>query len=67
MYYDNKLYHSTYRCGVKAINKITKQEFKFKSTRECAEKLNLNRKTITSILKGVKTTNNYNYDFEYLD
>lgn len=66
--YDNGLYHSEHRCNpVKAINKITKQEFEFKSIRECAEKLNLNRKTITSILKGVKRENRYNYDFEYLD
>ena len=65
--YDNGLYHSTYQCRIKAINKLTKQEFEFKSIRECAEQLNLNRKTITSILKGVKRENHYDYDFEYLD
>ena len=66
--YDKGLYHSEHRCNpIKAINKTTKQEFKFKSIRECADKLNLNRKTITSILKGAKLTNNYDYLFEYID
>lgn len=64
--YDNNLYKSTYRCEVKAIHKITGKEYIFKSIRSCAEELELNRKTITSILKGEKV-NNYDYDFEYLD
>ena len=50
----------------KTIKMITKQEFEFKSIRECADKLNLNRKTITSILKGTKQ-NHYDYTFEYLE
>lgn len=28
--------------------------------------LKINRKTLTSILKGTKKTNNYDYEFEYL-
>lgn len=62
--YNNKLYKSTYRCPIVAINKTTKDIYKFKSIRECAEKLELNRKNITNILKNNKT-NNYNYDFMY--
>lgn len=38
----------------------------YKSIRECAEKLGLNRKTITSVLKGNKK-NNYVCEFEYVD
>ena len=63
--YDSNLYRSTYRCGVKAIHKITGEEFIFKSIRSCANELGLNRKTITSILKG-KKANNYDYKFEYI-
>ena len=64
--YDNNLYKSKHRCSVKAIDKETKENFEFTSIRQCAEHLGLNRKTITSILKGIKTTNNYKYDFEYI-
>lgn len=64
--YDNNLYKSTYRCGVKAIHKITAETYEFKSIRSCAEQLQLNRKTITSILKGQKK-NNYDYEFEYIE
>lgn len=38
----------------------------FKSIRQCAEGLGLNRKTLTSILKGLKS-NNYPYIFEYME
>lgn len=62
--YDNNLYKSQYRCPVIAIHKFNNNVYKFKSIRECAEKLNLNRKTITSILKNNKT-NNYDYNFMY--
>lgn len=63
--YNNNLYHSKKRShAVKAIHKETKEEFNFKSIRECSEKLQLNRKTITVILKNNKT-NNYPYDFFY--
>lgn len=65
--YDMGMYHSTKRSHpIKVINKITKKEFKFNSIRECAKILKLNRKTITSILKRDKKTNNYDYEFEYL-
>ena len=63
--YDNNMYENKYRCEIKATNKITKETLFFKSIRECSEILNLNRKTITSILKGIKKTNNYEYEFEY--
>lgn len=63
--YDNNMYKNKYRCEIKATNKITKEILFFKSIRECSEILNLNRKTITSILKGIKKTNNYEYEFEY--
>ena len=63
--YDNHVYKNKYRCEIKVTNKITKEILFFKSIRECSEKLNLNRKTITSILKGIKKTNNYKYEFEY--
>ena len=64
--YNCKIYKSTYRCGIKAIHKESKEVFEFVSIRECAKELGLNRKTITSILKGNKKTNNYDYDFEYI-
>lgn len=64
--YDKGGYVSTYKVDVKAIHKQTKQEYVFRSIREMSKELNLNRKTITSILKGIKTTNNYEYDFEYI-
>ena len=63
--YDNNLYKNKYRCELKVTNKLTKEILYFKSIRECSIILNINRKTITSILKGVKKTNNYNYEFEY--
>jgi hypothetical protein len=66
--YDKGLYHSKHRCNpIVATHKNTGVKYKFKSIRECADQLNLNRKTITSILKGCKETNNYEYDFEYID
>lgn len=63
--YDNNLYKSTKECPVRATRKTDGQIFEFNSIRKCAEELCLNRKTITSILKGVKR-GNYNYDFEYI-
>lgn len=63
--YDNNLYKNKYRCELKVMNKLTKEILYFKSIRECSITLNINRKTITSILKGIKKTNNYNYEFEY--
>jgi len=64
--YDNNLYHSRKRShAVKVITKDGK-ELIFKSIRMCSEQLGLNRKTITAILKGTKTTNNYDYEFQYI-
>jgi hypothetical protein len=64
--YDRNLYRSKCRCGVRAIHKESNEKFEFTSVRECAKELRLNRKTITSILKGEKKTNNYDYYFEYI-
>ena len=64
--YDHDLYLKK-RGGVsiKAVDKITKEIFIFESIRECARELNINRKTLTSIIKNNKT-NNYGYDFEII-
>ncbi len=64
--YDNNLYKSKKECPIRAINKTTGQILNFNSIRKCAEELSLNRKTITSILKNEKKTNNYEYNFEYI-
>lgn len=63
--YDNNLYKSKKECPVRAINKYNGRIFEFNSIRNCAEQLQLNRKTITSILKGCKKSN-YDYNFEYI-
>lgn len=66
--YDNDLYHSRRRRhSVRAISKATGESFEFPSIRSCAEALGLNRKTITGILKGTKKSNNYPYNFEYIE
>lgn len=66
--YDNGLYKFKTRCH--AINVYTK-DYKFykqyKSIRSMCEELGINRKTVTMILKGEKVTNNYNYEFEYVE
>lgn len=63
--YNSGLYKSTYRCGVLAKNKLTGELKEFVSIRSCAESLNINRKTLTGILKGSKV-NNYQHDFSYI-
>lgn len=64
--YDNNLYHSKKRShAIKTTSKDGKVQI-FKSIRMCSEQLGLNRKTITAILKGTKTTNNYDYKFQYI-
>lgn len=63
--YNHNLYRSQYRCPVKVTDENGKVTV-FQSVRQCAEVLGLNRKTITSILKGLKV-NNYPYIFEYMD
>ena len=66
--YDNHLYKFKSRCH--AVNVYTKQgKFlkQYKSIRNMCDELHINRKTVTMILKGEKTTNNYNYLFEYVE
>lgn len=63
--YDSGLYKSKHRCGVRAIHKEDGCDMEFKSVRDCATTLGLNRKTITSILKNGKESN-YPYEFEYI-
>lgn len=64
--YDNGLYTSTTHCNVIATSKDDPEvSYSFYSIRECARELGLNRKTITSILKGEKRSNNYPYYFNY--
>lgn len=63
--YEHHLYHSYHRCHeIVAICKETGKRFEFKSIRNCATELGLNRKTITSILKYGKGSN-YPYTFSY--
>jgi hypothetical protein len=62
--YDNNLYHSYKRCiKVKVFDANGNFIETFKSIRETADKLNINRKTLSAILFNNKT-NNYNYIFE---
>lgn len=65
--YDKGLYYTTSRkIEVKAYNKTTGKFIKeYESIRSMCEELCINRKTVTSILKGIKITNNYDYTFEY--
>lgn len=67
--YDNGLYKFKTRCH--AINVYEKPNHKFykryKSIRSMCEELHINRKTVTMILKQEKITNNYNYEFEYVE
>lgn len=46
--------------------KVTKEVIVTKSIRELSNILGHNRKTISSILKGVKEHNNFEYEFEYI-
>lgn len=64
--YDTNLYKSR-KCKIRVVHKTTKEELIFPSIRDCANKLSLNRKTITSILKGNKKNNNYDYEFYYVE
>ncbi len=62
--YDNNLYHSKHRCiGVKVFDKSGNYLNTYKSIRETADQLNINRKTLSRILFDDKE-NNYNYLFE---
>ncbi|WP_166484705.1 NUMOD1 domain-containing DNA-binding protein [Clostridium cuniculi] len=62
--YDNNLYHSKHRCiGIKVFDKYGNYLNTYKSIREAADQLNINRKTLSRILFDSKV-NNYNYLFE---
>lgn len=66
--YDNNLYK--YKSRSHPINVYDKNGIyltTYKSIRSLCEDLKLNRKTVTSILKKEKLTNNYNYLFEYAE
>ena len=65
--YDNDLYHSKKRSiKIEVYDKITHELlYTFKSIRETAERLNINRKTLSRILFDDKI-NNYDYDFKAL-
>ena len=65
--YNKGYYKSTYKVSVKAIHKETGKELIFRSIRQLSEDLRLNRKTVSNILNGTKTTNNYDYYFEYIE
>lgn len=66
--YDNGLYKYKSRShAIKVYDKDHKYLKTYKSIRSMCEELNINRKTVTMILKGEKLTNNYNYLFEYVE
>lgn len=60
--YDNDVYISKKRVEVLATNKETSATTKFYSIRECSDKLKINRKTLSSIIKSGKP-NNTDYSF----
>ena len=63
--YKNNNYHSKHRCiKIEVYDKNTNKLINtYKSIRETAEKLNINRKTLSRILFNNKE-NNYNYNFK---
>lgn len=64
--YDSGAYKFKSRShAVVAVNKETGKRYEFPSIRQLSENLGLNRKTVSAILKGEKTTNNYKYDLFY--
>lgn len=66
--YDNNLYK--FKSRSYPINVYDKNGIyltTYKSIRSLCKDLKLNRKTVTSILKHEKITNNYNYLFEYVE
>lgn len=64
--YDNNLYHSKHRSiKVKVYDKNSNYIDTYKSIRETAEQLHINRKTLSRILFDNKV-NNYNYLFEVI-
>lgn len=66
--YDNGLYQFKTRSHmVKATTKDGRFSKVYKSIRNMCDELNINRKTVTMILKGERVTNNYDYLFEYVE
>lgn len=63
--YNNNLYLNKYRVSVNVYNKSGEFLEQFKSIRELSDKLKLNRKTVSRIIKGEKS-NNANYIFEII-
>jgi hypothetical protein len=62
--YDNELYHSKHRCIViEVYDKQGNYIHTYKSIRETAEQLHINRKTLSRILFDNKE-NNYDYNFK---
>lgn len=62
--YDNNLYHSEHRCiGIDIYDKQWNYITTYKSIRETANILHINRKTLSRILFDNKT-NNYKYNFK---
>lgn len=62
--YDNNLYHSKHRCIKVEVYTLDDEYItEFESIRETAEKLDLNRKTLSRILFDNKI-NNYEYHFK---
>ena len=63
--YENNLYHSKHRSiKIEVYKKNTNNKlYEFKSIRETANTLNINRKTLSRILFDDKE-NNYDYDFK---
>lgn len=66
--YDTNSYRFRKRSHrILATEKTSGNVVEFKSIRSMCELLPYNRKTVTSILKGDKTTNNYQHTFSYFD
>lgn len=64
--YDNNLYQFKRRSHrVVVLDKNNNYIRTYKSIRAMCDSLGLNRKTVTSILKKEKETNNYKYNFKY--
>lgn len=64
--YDRGLYAFKQRSHkIAAVHKKTGITTYYDSVRQLGEELGYNRKTVTSILKGVKKTNNFDHEFYY--
>lgn len=65
--YEKGLYRSRTSLVITTTNKETGEKEAWKSIRSMCEVLGINRKTVSSILTGSKVTNNYKYEFNYVD